>query len=82
MQGGALRSHGISKPWSPTRSYGLLIRLNARFQPVASYHSRADGTHHGVTSCVEVGSRILVTSRGGNAILGLPVESDASRALQ
>jgi hypothetical protein len=72
MQGGALRSHGILKPWSPTRSYGLLVRLDARFRPVASYHSRADGNHHGITSCIEVGSRLLVTSKGGNAILAMP----------
>jgi len=72
MQGGALRSHGILKPWSPTRSYGLLVRLDARLQPIASFHSRADGRHHGVTSCVEIGSQILVSSKGGNAILALP----------
>lgn len=76
MQGGALRSHGILKPWAPTRSYGLLIRLNAQFRPVASYHSRADGTRHGITSCVEAGSQVLVASRGGDAILAIPIKSE------
>jgi hypothetical protein len=71
MQGGAIRTHGIIKPWAPTRSYGLLVRLDARFQPIASYHSRADGRFHGVTSALQVGERVLVTSRGGHAILGL-----------
>lgn len=80
MQGGALRSHGIVKPWAPTRSYGLLIRLDASFQPVASYHSRADGTHHGVTSCVEFGSQVLVASKGGDAILSVAIGSDGWRA--
>lgn len=71
MQGGAIRTHGIIKPWAPTRSYGLLVRLDARFQPIASYHSRADGRFHGITSALDMGGRVLVTSRGGNAILSL-----------
>ncbi len=71
MQGGALRTHGVMKPWAPTRSYGLLIRLDAEFRPIESYHSRADGTHHGVTSALEVGPQVLVASQGGNAILAL-----------
>ena len=71
MQGGAIRTHGMVKPWAPTRSYGLLVRLNAAFQPVASYHSRADGRFHGVTSALQLGDRVLVTSRGGNAVLSL-----------
>lgn len=70
MQGGAIRTHGIIKPWAPTRSYGLLVRLDARFQPIASYHSRADGRFHGATSAVQVEGRVWVTSRFGNAVLG------------
>lgn len=71
MQGGAIRTHGIIKPWAPSRSYGLLVRLDAGFRPIASYHSRADGRFHGVTSALQIGDRVLVTSRGGNAILSL-----------
>ena len=71
MQGGAIRTHGIVKPWAPTRSYGLLVRLDGNFQPVASYHSRADGRFHGVTSALQMGDRVLVSSRGGHAILAL-----------
>ena len=71
MQGGAIRTHGIIKPWAPTRSFGLLVRLDANFRLIASYHSRADGRFHGVTSALQLGDRVLVTSRGGNAILAL-----------
>ena len=71
MQGGAIRTHGIIKPWAPTRSYGLLVRLDAQFRPLASYHSRADGRFHGVTSALHLDHRVLVASRGGNAILSL-----------
>lgn len=71
MQGGAIRTHGIIKPWAPTRSYGLLVRLDTDFRPIASYHSRADGRFHGVTSALQLGDRVLVASCGGNAILSL-----------
>ncbi len=71
MQGGAIRTHGIVKPWAPTRSYGLLVRLDRSFRPIASYHSRADGRFHGVTSALHWGDRVLVASRGGHAILSL-----------
>lgn len=71
MQGGAIRTHGMIKPWAPTRSYGLLVRLDASFRPVTSYHSRADGRFHGITSALHLGDRVLVASRGGNAILSL-----------
>lgn len=74
MQGGALRMHSIIKPWAPTRSYGLAIRLDERFRPVESYHSRANGRRHGVTACLEWGEGALVASRGGDAILQLQPE--------
>jgi hypothetical protein len=64
---------GIHKPWSPTRSYGLVVRLDPNLRPVASFHSRANGRRHGITSLVERNRRVFVTSKGGNAILSLPV---------
>ncbi len=74
MMGGALRTHGFAKPWAPSNSYGLLVRLDARFRPIRSYHSRADGTRHGITAALDMGNRVLVASHGGNAILS--VEGD------
>ena len=40
-------------------------------RPVASFHSRANGRRHGVTSAVEAGGRVLVASKGGDAILDI-----------
>jgi len=74
LQLGAIRTMGRLKPWAPTRSYGLLVRLDQRFQPVASAHSRSDGTRHGITSCVQWEDRILLASRGGDVILSLGVD--------
>lgn len=69
LQGGAQKHLGMLKPWAPTRSYGLVVKLDETFRPVASWHSRADGTRHGIFSCQPDGDRLLVASKGGDAIL-------------
>ena len=74
LQGGALKHLGILKPWAPTRSFGLVVRLDEDFQPLFSMHSRADGRRHGITSCLEIDGRLLTTSRGGNVIVSLPTD--------
>ncbi len=71
LQCGAVRTMGIHKPWSPTRSYGLVLRLDPALRPVASLHSRANGARHGVTSVLEAGGRVLAAAKGGGAILDL-----------
>jgi hypothetical protein len=73
LQCGGVKTMGIHKPWSPSRSYGLLVRLDRSLRPVASFHSRANGRRHGITSAIERYGRVLVTSKGGNAILSLGV---------
>lgn len=70
LQGGAVKQLGILKPWAPTRSYGLLVRLDDAFQPLFSLHSRADGRRHGVTSAaLHADGRVCVTACGGDVIL-------------
>jgi hypothetical protein len=71
LQCGGVKTMGVHKPWSPTRSYGLVVKLDASLRPVASYHSRANGRRHGVTSVAEVGGRVYAASKGGNAILDI-----------
>ena len=73
MQGGALKQMGILKPWAPTRSYGLVVELNAEFVPVRSFHSRAGGRRHGVTSAMEHDGRLWVTSKGGDEVVAIAV---------
>jgi hypothetical protein len=73
LQGGGLKHLGILKPWAPSRSYGLVIRLDDALRPTASYHSRADGERHGVTSAVESDGKLLISSKGGNAVVSLPL---------
>lgn len=71
LQCGGIKTMGIHKPWSPSRSYGLVARLDSAFRPVASYHSRANGVRHGITSVAEYGGYVWVGSKGGNALLSL-----------
>jgi hypothetical protein len=74
LQGGAQKHLGMLKPWAPTRSYGLVVRLDASFRPVTSYHSRADGKRHGVFTCLPDGDRVLVASKGGDVVVAIRPE--------
>jgi hypothetical protein len=73
MQQGGVRQMGVLKPWAPARSYGLVVRLDADFQPQYSLHSRVGGYHHGVTAVAEFHGALLVLSKGANKVLRLPL---------
>ena len=72
LQCGGVKTMGVHKPWSPSRSYGMVVRLDRNLQPIASFHSRANGRRHGVTSVVEFAGVLVVAAKGGNALLALP----------
>lgn len=74
LQGGAIKSMGILKPWAPTRSYGLVVHLDASLAPASSLHSRADGRRHGITSAVEWCGELWMASRGGDEIVVTPLD--------
>ena len=76
LQGGTLKKLAAIKPWAPSRSYGLVVRLDAQWQPVASYHSRADGSRHGVTSALERQGRLYAASRGANAVVAVDLTDE------
>ncbi|MEI7599127.1 MAG: hypothetical protein WCJ41_07370 [Aestuariivirga sp.] len=78
LQNGGVRSMGVHKPWSPSRSYGLVATLDNALQPMTSYHSRANGRFHGVTSALAVDGAILATSKGGNHIISVQAGEGAS----
>lgn len=75
LQCGAIRSMGVHKPWSPTRSYGLVVRLDAALMPVSSLHSRANGTRHGICSAVEHGGVLYAAARGGDCVVEIDIGS-------
>ncbi len=67
-QQGAVRQLGVLKPWSPSRSYGLVARLDTAYRPVVSLHSRANGRRHGVTSCVAFKGRVYFAAKGNGVV--------------
>ncbi len=74
LQSGSVRQMGIMKPWAPSRSYGLVVRLDEQLRPLGSAHSRADGGMHGIASVVELDRHVYVAARGADTLLRLPVE--------
>lgn len=74
LQGGALKHLGILKPWAPSRSYGMVAKLDASFEPTTSLHSRADGLFHGVTSCIELGGKLYFVSRSAEEVRSVSLE--------
>lgn len=71
LQCGGIRTMGVHKPWAPSRSWGLVVRLDADMNPVQSWHSRANGTRHGICSAIAADGRILAASRGADLVLSL-----------
>ena len=69
LQRGQVRHHGVLKPWSPTKSYGLVATMDTEGRFLSSIHCRAGGFRHGITSAIEYGSQIIMTSKGGGTVL-------------
>lgn len=74
LQAGAVKQLGILKPWAPTKSYGLIVLLGSNFQPVASLHSRANGTRHGITACLEHQGKLLMAVKGDGMVATYPID--------
>ncbi|MCB8882550.1 hypothetical protein ACELLULO517_20055 [Acidisoma cellulosilytica] len=73
IQGGARKKLNQLKPWSPSWSYGLVLRCDDRMRPVESYHSRADGHVHGVTSLAEWDGQLMIGAKGSGVVVGLTI---------
>lgn len=74
LQAGGVRQLGQLKPWAPARSFGLIIELDASLTPRRSFHSRSDGTRHGVTSTLETPEGLLFAAKGSGVIGQLDLE--------
>jgi hypothetical protein len=74
LQAGSVRQMGIMKPWAPSRSYGMVVRLDNNMKPLGSLHSRADGKMHGIASVVEFGGRLYAASRGSGTLLAIAAD--------
>jgi hypothetical protein len=79
IQGGARKKLNMLKPWSPSWSYGLVARCGPTMQPLRSFHSRADGAIHGVTSCCEVNDTLYVAAKGSGRIVAIDLANAGAR---
>lgn len=75
LQGGQLKKLGVTKPWAPARSYGLVARLDPDFNAVESYHSRASGRLHGVVQAFEHDGELFIASAGASVVARTPVSA-------
>lgn len=73
IQGGARKKLNRLKPWSPSWSYGLVARCDAAMRPIASFHSRADGRVHGVTSCCELEGAFYAAAKGSGIVVAMDI---------
>jgi sugar lactone lactonase YvrE len=77
LQAGGMRTLGISKPWAPPRSYGLVVRIDEDGEAVDSMHCRAGGFYHGVTAAREIDDRLYVVCKGAHSLLIAPLNENA-----
>ena len=75
MQGGGVKQLGILKPWAPTLSFGMVVRMDENCIPLESFQSRANGATHGVVGAARFGDSLYVASRGNNVIAKLDLAS-------
>jgi hypothetical protein len=73
LQGGGVKHLGILKPWAPTLSAGLCVKLDDAFWPLFSLQSRADGATHGVTSVAEHQGKMFAAARGDGVVVSVPL---------
>jgi hypothetical protein len=73
-QQGGVKQLGVMKPWSPSRSYGLIAHLDRAYRPIGSLHSRTNGRRHGVTSCLESEGRLYFTAKGDGIVASCSYE--------
>ena len=69
LQFGGIKQLGMVKPWAPPRSYGLVVRISATAEPIASLHSRSGAHRHGITSAIAVDGDLYTTSKGHGLVL-------------
>jgi hypothetical protein len=73
LQGGGVKQMGVLKPWAPPRSYGLLVRFDAKMTPQYSMHSRVGGRNHGVCAAAQIGDTLYALSKGSGRIVQMSI---------
>ncbi len=75
LQGGGVKHLGILKPWAPTLSFGMVVRMDGNCLPLESFQSRADGATHGIVGAVPHDNGLYAASRGNDVVVRLEASS-------
>lgn len=73
LMGGGVKHLGILKPWSPTLSFGMVVRMDENCLPLDCFQSRADGRTHGIVGAVRHGDALYAASRGDEVVVRLAI---------
>jgi hypothetical protein len=76
MQMGQLRVLGTVKSWAPSRSAGVIFRLDDEGRIAQSAHARVDSPRHGATGIAVSGDHVLVALRGHRSVLRLDADNN------
>ncbi|WP_326640570.1 SMP-30/gluconolactonase/LRE family protein [Streptosporangium sp. NBC_01755] len=69
LQIGSMKHLNQTKPWAPSRAYGLLAQMEPDGTFTRSWHARTGSARTGITSAHAVGGRIVMVSKGGRMVL-------------
>lgn len=72
---GATLLFGEVKPWAPSFSYGLLIKLDDNLLPTGSAQSRANGRRHAISDALVWNGDVIAVSKASGEILNLGPEA-------
>ncbi|MBB4425424.1 hypothetical protein GGD66_003981 [Bradyrhizobium sp. CIR48] len=75
LQAGNVKKLGVTKPWAPPRSYGLVVEIDKIGEPLRSMHSRVGGNWHGITAAIETADGLVVVSQGAGQTLAASWEN-------
>jgi len=71
----ALRAQ--SGPPESSGAHGLVVRLDADFTPLASWHGHADGHCRGVASCLQSRGELIVACREDGVLISIDLASQS-----
>ncbi|GAA1017972.1 NHL repeat containing protein [Acrocarpospora pleiomorpha] len=75
LQIGSMKHLNQTKPWAPSRSYGLLARMAADGTFLRGWHARAGSARTGITAGRRAGADIVMVSKGGRMLLAAEEEA-------
>ena len=73
LQMAGLLTEGETRPWAPSRTYGLVVKLDRELRPVYSLHSRTGGPNHGIVAAAELGNQLYLLSMAESAVVRIDI---------